>query len=835
MKKYLLLILTILILLVTPLFAKPIFAAITSSVPLGQGETVTPPTKVANDASSNGYSYYAFVSSGGKVNKVYITDAGGTRYSEATENYPEVKNSTLNEAKGAVAAENKSGKIKETPFFQEWVKAGGEVIGEAGGAAGEAAKAAIKKLAGPAPSGCFRPTVTAPFFHIDLVSCAAEFSNRIIMPVAAFILWLAALFFNFTLSASLNMGQFISDVPIIEIGWKLFRDLANLCFIFILLYIAINTILQTKGADTKRLLIRVIMVALLLNFSLFFTKVVIDASNILALQFYEQMGGAGTGPNTGIAGNFIEGLKLETLYKGDEPAEGEEGKPPAGRNILIVSLGGAGLIIVTAFVFIVAALLFVSRTVILIFLMVLAPVAFLAMVLPKTEGRWKEWLETLLKESFFAPLYMMMIYLVVRIIAGGYGKDGTASLADLLKGNDSSVGTLYTFMVLIALMLGSLVIAKTFSTKMGDITRKAIGGGLVSSGAWLGRRTAGRLGNSIANSGLVNNWATSDNVFARSAGRTLRNVGDAAGKGTFDLRNAPGGLGKYASDAGLGSAGGKGGYVQIQKDAQKKIEENKKKYSALTSGEESSLAGFEKKRDDLQTLQSAALLREKEEKIEERRALKPQKDAAEADISSLNKQISDERKKYGTASTDEEKKKIKDNIDVLAGQIAEKREAVEAYNAVDSSVKKIDGDISGINKDYNKDGKYNDEVIRKIQKKARELEDVKNRKNVDGFSSSNSSEEINRHLATQIASGIKQVEGQGKGRGTNYMKLDLADKLGLTTARKAALRKEREDDRKDGNKKLLEQIKKLAKDDDSSGGSGDKKDDKEGDKKEDKK
>jgi hypothetical protein len=71
-------------------------------------------------------------------------------------------------------------------------------------------------------------------------------------------------------------GQFINQ------GWGVIRDIANVMFIFILLYIAIRHILQMGSSNTKRLLTSLIIAALLINFSLFFSKVIIDAGNIFS-------------------------------------------------------------------------------------------------------------------------------------------------------------------------------------------------------------------------------------------------------------------------------------------------------------------------------------------------------------------------------------------------------------------------------------------------------------------------------------------------------------------------------------------------------------------------
>ena len=75
----------------------------------------------------------------------------------------------------------------------------------------------------------------------------------------------------------------------IAVGWTTIRDLINLFFIFILLYAAISTILQYGNYQLKNVLAKIIIAALLINFSLMIGKMVIDASHILAWEFYNRI------------------------------------------------------------------------------------------------------------------------------------------------------------------------------------------------------------------------------------------------------------------------------------------------------------------------------------------------------------------------------------------------------------------------------------------------------------------------------------------------------------------------------------------------------------------
>lgn len=475
---------------------------------------------------------------------------------------------------------------------------------------GSVEAAALKKASENAPK--LGPCFNRLGIPTDFTNCAALFANTVILPIASWFLWVAGWFFNFTISYSLNMGNFLKDVPIVDMGWKIARDLANICFIFILLYIAINTILQTKSADTKRLLIRVIVIAILLNFSLFFAKVVIDSSNILALQFYQKMGGAETAPpaslfkdvteasgKEGLSQTLLKGLGLESVYNDGDSAS--NGQAPKTGSVLVVSLGGALLIMVTAFVLIAGAIMFVIRTIVLVFLMILAPLAFLSMVLPQTEQYWKKWIGMLLNQSFFAPFYLMLIYIVTAVVSGKFGGNvaegikSEVNLGTFLAGNGSSVGTLFVFVVLVGFMLASLIVAKSLGAYGGDFAKNVAGRATFGLSGWLGRQTVGRAFNNMAKSDTAESMrnATGDGKFLSSlkrgslvgAARSLnsyagaglqrgftKNVIDRGAEGTFDVRGVAG----FGEATGLGKAGGEGGAKKIAEEEKKRKAEYEK-------------------------------------------------------------------------------------------------------------------------------------------------------------------------------------------------------------------------------------------------------------------
>jgi len=128
---------------------------------------------------------------------------------------------------------------------------------------------------------------------------------------------LAGSLFNASIQFSLTGKIFdANENTMIKDGWVMVRDLLNLVFIFILLYAAISTILQYGNMDIKKILPSLIIAALLINFSMLITKMVIDASHIFAWEFYNQIDvenkeGLGDGE---LFANMENDINIKVLY-----------------------------------------------------------------------------------------------------------------------------------------------------------------------------------------------------------------------------------------------------------------------------------------------------------------------------------------------------------------------------------------------------------------------------------------------------------------------------------------------------------------------------------------
>lgn len=324
----------------------------------------------------------------------------------------------------------------------------------------------------------------------------------VFMPISG-VFWAAGQFFNVCVAISLNSEVF--NTKMVVDGWAISRDVANLFFIFILLYIAIATILQLSNYGMKQLLGKIIIIALLVNFSLLITRVIVDSSNILALEFYDSISVEGGTATSIMAGGtakdlsqvFVSGFNPQNLLKSKNFGKTvEEGVVDTLLVVVVSMLLASILVLVAAFVLFAAGVLFVIRTVTLWLLMVLAPLAFLAMTLPATRGHASKWWTKLFEQSFFAPVFMFLFYLVAKIIDSGFLNNMVTSIdvgGGVSEGFKETFSTFAVvsiqFVFLGALMIACLVIAKQMGA-YGATTMQSWG---QSARKW-GQGYAGRIG-----------------------------------------------------------------------------------------------------------------------------------------------------------------------------------------------------------------------------------------------------------------------------------------------------------------------------------------------------
>lgn len=191
--------------------------------------------------------------------------------------------------------------------------------------------------------------------------------------------------------------------------WDVMRGFANLCFIVAFLVIIYSQITSygINNYEIKKMIPKLIISAILVNVSYYVCAAAVDLSNILGnslQQMFVDMRGQIVGPNTraNTAVTSWESMSTFILSGGALAAAGITSAGiaiAAGASILSLSVILVPFLLGVVFAAIIALLVLAARQALIVVLITIAPLAFVALLLPSTEkwfNRWRELLTTML-------------------------------------------------------------------------------------------------------------------------------------------------------------------------------------------------------------------------------------------------------------------------------------------------------------------------------------------------------------------------------------------------------------------------------------------------------
>ncbi len=361
----------------------------------------------------------------------------------------------------------------------------------------------------------------------------------VILGILSYIVDAIGIIFNIVISITvINMSSLINKIDIIKAGWQAIRDLTNIIFIFMLLYLAIATILQLDEHGVKHGLSRLIIGATLINFSLFFVKVPIDVSNILAIQIYNKVNppsdstfvGALSG-RKGLGDAFFQMFSPQKVFKDPRLSNLSSNAGPTGSlsgdvlrtNPLTTFVMGIIIFLIIIFIFLAVIIIFIKRFIVLMLLMIFSPLAFAGMAVPShdiehqiTSRFWN----TLFKEAFYAPVFMFLMYLALKM--------GTALNTNVIREVDASSGidrlvtlplsNVIGFSVVIGMMVFALTVSESMGVAGASNAVNAFGMMRSKATGFIASNTAGRLAHTWVNKGNGANFTMAAAGLKNSSG-----------------------------------------------------------------------------------------------------------------------------------------------------------------------------------------------------------------------------------------------------------------------------------------------------------------------------
>ncbi len=332
-------------------------------------------------------------------------------------------------------------------------------------------------------------------------------------------------------------------------GWVIARDVANMFFIVILLVIAFATILQIEQYNYKKWLPKLILMAILINFSKTICGVLIDIAQVVMLTFVNAFIGITTGNLTTMLG-IKDWQSLQTAPN----QQAVSGWEAASVYILAVIYVIIALIVIAAMVG-----MLVMRIIMIWVYVVLSPFAYLLAAFPGGQKYASQWWGDFTKNLIIGPVLAFFIWLSFASLVDLNSNDNFDGIEGFMASEQATkmcqtdtngacvFGTshlMLKFIISIAMLIGGMKIAQEIGGAAGGVAGKIAGKG--KSLALLGAGAAG--GFALARAKWVGGKAKSAAVATGKmagagigaglgyADRALGNIIDAK-KGTSNFKD----------------------------------------------------------------------------------------------------------------------------------------------------------------------------------------------------------------------------------------------------------------------------------------------------------
>lgn len=251
--------------------------------------------------------------------------------------------------------------------------------------------------------------------------------------------------------------------PFVTVGWGIMRDLVNAVFVILLLVVAVGTVLKIEAYGFKKLLPKIIIMILLVNFSFFFSREIIAVADSITGIFKHDLLSFGQTMYRFIASN-------ESLIKAVSDPAGKE-KLAQEKLWELVRLTMLMVLLVgwMVFVMFLVCIVVLVRIVALLFLLTFAPIGYLTSIIPATKKYADQWWQQLIGFAMYGPISAFLIWLtmVMMVRTGGFSELTGASANQIdyesLKNSNLDGGIVLRYFFLGVMMSSSLYMAKELS------------------------------------------------------------------------------------------------------------------------------------------------------------------------------------------------------------------------------------------------------------------------------------------------------------------------------------------------------------------------------------
>lgn len=314
------------------------------------------------------------------------------------------------------------------------------------------------------------------FAHAGLGETVATVLGWVLYPII-WVLGKILIMLMYILIGVAQYNDFINSNAVTT-GWTLVRDLCNMFFILILLIIAFATILKIEQYNLKTWLPKLILMAILINFSKLICGIFIDVAQVIMLTFvnaFKDMAG----------GNLTEMLGVTKILSFDQSNSGDvTGWTILGSIILALIFSIISVVVVLTML-----VMFAMRIIMIWIYVVLSPAAYLMASFPQGQSYSQRWWSDFSKNLIVGPVLAFFIWLSFASLGGIEGSrdinkmkaQSNSAGGEATQENFSATVTeagsqdnMTKFIISIGMLLGGLMIAQEMGGVAGSIAGKGM-------------------------------------------------------------------------------------------------------------------------------------------------------------------------------------------------------------------------------------------------------------------------------------------------------------------------------------------------------------------------
>ena len=381
----------------------------------------------------------------------------------------------------------------------------------------------------------------------SVVGCLAKLIYYLLYIPSNFIAGLVGKIFDFFVGYSMSDETY--RAPFVVRGWRIVRDISNIFFIIIMIWAGLSAVFNISKISLKGVVVALIVNAILINFSLFGTRLIIDASNIVARVFYSRIKVCdgecidekpkdgtpdnlkrGTGGYWPLSEKIVSSFNPQSILQPSldsssstnqvvttdqnltqgqndvlvTTALNKEGGDYAGY-FIIVMLVSIGIMVFLTITLWQAAWIFLYRIIGFYVCMIFAPFAVLSrpqngVSIPIVGNiemiSWKSWISDIMNYAMLAPIFIFFLYIIYYFLSTDFIKAiGITTSKNLIE---NSIHIIIPMLIILTMIRFGVKIAKKYSGEMGNMMGGAVQGALKTAGGFAAGTAIG-----IASGGLA--------------------------------------------------------------------------------------------------------------------------------------------------------------------------------------------------------------------------------------------------------------------------------------------------------------------------------------------